>query len=168
MELRGIMLRKVIVLFAICLTACGYSEKVAMLEYDEDARKAGILLLIDRIEVGYPNSAGGVIVSIGSTNISNKKIKYIYYTVEPYNAVGDIVQGEISRRSSKILKETGPIYASESSRMGYWSNVWYNHSIRCIKITEVNVIYSDQTSRNFTSSSVLDKMMRPGVNNNLC
>ena len=124
MLLRRIILRKIIVLFAVFLTACGYSEKVAMLEYDEEAKKAGILLLIDRMEVGYPNSAGGVTVSIGSTNISNKKIKYIYYDVEPYNAVGDIVQGEISRRSSKILRQTGPIYAGESSRIGYWGNVW--------------------------------------------
>ena len=82
MELRGIMLRKVIVLFAVCLTACGYSEKVAMLEYDEEAKKAGLLLLIDRIEVGYPNSAGGVRVRIDSTNISNKKIHlfiFVYF-----------------------------------------------------------------------------------------
>jgi len=161
------MRRTFSILSAIALTACGTSaEYEANLKYAEDAKKAGTPILIDNIDPSYPNSAGGVDVEIDITNISDKTIKYISYTVEPYNAVGDVVRGEISRKSLKRIRETGPIASGErTSRGSIWENVWYNHSIRCIKITRVNITYMDESSRSFTSAVSIQKMLRPGVKN---
>ena len=161
------MLRTLSILSVIALTGCGTSARYeAELKYAEDAKKAGTPILIEDIEPSYPNSAGGVDVEIDITNISDKTIKYIRYTVKPYNAVGDVVRGEISRKSLKRIRETGPIASGErTSRGSVWENVWYNHSIRCIKITRVDITYMDGSSRNFTSSASIQKMLRPGVKN---
>jgi hypothetical protein len=160
------MLRKLLILSSIALSACGGSaEYEAYLKYAEDAKKAGAPILIDELDQSYPNSAGGVDVSIDITNISDKTIKYIRYTVKPYNAVGDVVRGEISRNSLKNLRETGPINSAGKTSGSYWSNVWYNNSIRFIKLTKVNITYMDNTSRTFSSSSSIQKMLAPGVKN---
>ena len=160
------MLRTLSILSVIALTGCGTSARYeAELKYAEDAKKAGTPILIEDIEPSYPNSAGGVDVEIDITNISDKTIKYIRYTVKPYNAVGDVVRGEISRQSLKRLRETGPIASGERTRGSYWSNTWYNYSIRCIKVTRVDITYMDGSSRNFTSSASIQKMLRPGVKN---
>ena len=161
------MLRTLSILSVIALTACGTSARYeAELKYAEDAKKAGTLILIDDISPSRPNSAGGVDVEIDITNISDKTIKYIRYTVKPYNAVGDVVRGDISRKSLERLKVTGPIASGErSSRGSVWSNVWYNYSIECIKLTRVDITYMDGSSRNFASSTSIQKMLRPGVKN---
>ena len=161
------MLRTLLILSIVALTACGNSDQYeANLKYAEDAKKAGTPILIDNIGPSRPNSAGGVDVEIGITNISDKTIKYISYTVKPHNAVGDVVRGDISRNSLERLQETGPIASGKRSNRGtYWGNVWYNYSIKCIKLTRVHITYMDKSSRTFTSSASIQKMLRPGVKN---
>ena len=55
------------------------------------------------------DSVGGVSPSIGYRNNSGKTIKYIEFTMVPYNAVGDPVSCTIRGYSSAVGKVTGPI-----------------------------------------------------------
>lgn len=91
-----------------------------------------------------PNSAGGVDVSISFRNLSEQAIKYITFSVTPYNAVGDQVTSEIGNRSVVPLKATGPIgpavikgdFTSVS-----WDTIWYNNTITNCAISSVQIEY---------------------------
>lgn len=66
-------------------------------------------ILIGGISVYNINSVGGVDVLIRWKNNSSKDIKYITFTVEPYNAVGDRVASSIGNKTTAYLEVTGPI-----------------------------------------------------------
>lgn len=67
------------------------------------------------------NSVGGVSVKLRYNNWSDKKLKYIYVTMTPYNQVNDPVACEISGESTKTLRITGPVIPNpESYREDPW------------------------------------------------
>ncbi len=107
-------------------------------------------IIFETLKSDAPNSVGGVDVIIRYYNNSNKKIKYAYFTVQAYNAVDDPVQCTIRDTSVRNLYYTGPILPKVGVT-GYWSNVWYNYSIRyCKWITgKCSVEYMDGTSVKF-------------------
>lgn len=161
------MFKKSVALFCLFLVGCGSSaQHEARLKFTEEAKKSGLPIIIEKIEHEPPHSAGGVHVDIEVTNISDKPIKYLNYSLKPYNAVGDLVRGEIKRTSLERIREVGPIAPGErSSRNWHWENVWYNSTIKCIRVTRISITYMDKSSRTFSSSSAIDKMLRPGVKN---
>jgi len=83
------------------------------------------LIRIKKVDVAQINSVGGVDMSIYWGNLSPKTIKYITFTVEPYNAVGDVVACEITRRTRANLKLTGPIntfsFADRKTEVFYYN-----------------------------------------------
>lgn len=87
-----------------------------------------------------PNSAGGVSCDIIWKNISNQTIKYIIFTVTPYNAVEDPVESEIGRESTRSVRGTGPFKPGKTYGYGTeWDNLWYNSTIKKMKIESVDV-----------------------------
>jgi hypothetical protein len=99
------------------------------------------------------NTAGGVDFSITWQYLDKSKdIKYLDFTVVPYNCVGDLVTGEYDNGRFKG-EITGPISASEvefspgkfKRENSYWSRAWYNSTICSIKIVKVEVEYMDGT-----------------------
>lgn len=114
--------------------------------------------LIKGIGVDEINSAGGVDIFIDWGYFDYSKIiKYISFTVIPYNNVGDIQTCKISGKSAITGTITGPISASDSfnpSNYGVptkWENVWYNNTITWIKLTKVVVEYMDGTSYSYVN-----------------
>ena len=102
-----------------------------------------------------PNSAGSVSFNIIWQNRTNKTVKYAYFTVYPYNAVGDLVSCEIRGNTGFTGKVTGPIKPKKWS--GYnssWSDAWYNNSIRKIDISKITIEYTDGSSERIIGSSV--------------
>lgn len=100
----------------------------------------------------WVNSASGVAVRITYTNKSSKTIKYITFDVEPYNAVGDKVYSEIGGKCLAHLRETGPIEPDGGAQykeiIGWvdastWSNVWYNNTVKTIKLLGIKIEYMD-------------------------
>ena len=89
-----------------------------------------------------PNSADGCDVIIKFKNISGKRIKYVTFSAYPINAVDDRVGCEIKGYASQRLKYTGPL-PSGASTNGYWEDVWYNPTIRKMKIERVVVEFMD-------------------------
>lgn len=121
------------------------------------AKELKKIITIAGVNVSKPNSAGGCNVTIAFKNTSKKEIKYIYYTVTPYNGVKDVVCCDIRDYSSTLLQKTGPIepgYANYVEDWGYnsdyyvtvsgrWSNVWYNYGIKYIKLNKIKIEYMD-------------------------
>lgn len=89
-----------------------------------------------------PNSAGGVDLELEFTNSNSKTIKYIYFTVTPYNAVDDVVSSEIGGKSTTKLRYTGPIRPNEKSSI-IGDCIWYNVSIKYAIISQIDIQYMD-------------------------
>ena len=103
---------------------------------------------VTKIWASTPNSAGGVDLYINWKNLSNKIIKYAYFTVVPYNSVNDIVNCTIRRYSKFTAQDEGP-YSKGQGTQGtgyYWENAWYNYSIKSVKLESVRIEYMDGTS----------------------
>ncbi len=79
--------------------------------------------------------------------INDKKVvKYIYFTVVPYNSVGDIQTCRISGDSEFTGRVTGPIERGYNGWPGsgeHWPFPWMNNTITCIELTKVKVVYMD-------------------------
>lgn len=98
-----------------------------------------------------PNSAGGVDLHISFTNKSDKTIKYIHFSVTPYNAVGDAMRCDIRNYSSFTGYLTGPLepgYEGYSRHGNFistevWGEAWYNYSIKSVELDSVRIEYTD-------------------------
>lgn len=103
--------------------------------------------------VSSPNSAGGVSVTGNFFSDDPRTIKYIILRFMPYNQVGDAVTCSIKGVSDFGLKCTGP-YAPNKYHSFYGENLWYNHSITSVKITNVLITYMDGTEELIEGSKV--------------
>ncbi len=117
-------------------------------------------IVITSIYPSRPNSAGGVDVHITFINKSDKTIKYVTFGVAPYNAVGDRVSSEIGDRSFARLETTGPYKPGHGSSSGYWGCIWYNYSIRRIKLNNVEIEYMDGTEEAFFGGEWVDLLLK--------
>jgi hypothetical protein len=122
---------------------------------ENELKNIGSPIFIIRSRIIGPNSAGGVNVGVFFRNISEKKIKYIYFTIVPYNRVGDIVRCTISGRSSVRLEKVGFISPDEYSKdYEVWANVWYNHNVSSIKITNIEIIFEDDSKQELKNNMI--------------
>ena len=113
-------------------------------------QESGQKIFINRVMITEINSSNGISFKIEWKYIdTSKTIKYIYFSVIPYNAVGDIQSCEISGSSSFTGQVTGPISAEDYPIVSRWENAWYNNTIKCIKITKIKVIYTDGSSYSY-------------------
>jgi hypothetical protein len=148
----------------------GYVDKFSACEWEENSKvlvsrivkksqKNSQSLLIRNVKIEDVNSADGVSFSIEWLNTSSKAIKYIYFTVVPYNSVEDIVSCQINGRSSFTGKVTGPVEPENPHMISFWENAWYNNTISCIEITKVGVEYIDGSSYVYVREipKILDK-----------
>ena len=85
------------------------------------------------------NSANGAILCWAAQNYRGT-IKYIDFTVEFYNTVDDPVRDEITGKTNKTIRLTGPIYEDQyfllRTIVGYGSISW-------VRITDVTITYMD-------------------------
>ena len=79
---------------------------------------------------------------------SSKTIKYITFTVDPYNTIGNKATCNIRRYSRFNGTITGPINSGVwRGNDGYsWEHAWYNNTIVKVKLVEINIEYMDGTT----------------------
>ena len=117
------------------------------------------LIKVYSVFVDEINSAGGVDMKIAWKNTSSKTIKYVYFTVEAYNAVDDKVYCEIGDHNEFTGYSTGPFEAGytnllyddwedEYSVDTYWENCYYNSDIRYFVLTNIRIVHMDNTEEN--------------------
>ena len=99
------------------------------------------------------NSAGGVSVRFWYRNDSDKSIKYVTFTVVPYNAVKDVQKCKTSGRSAALLQVTGPIEAGKT-RSCTFENVWYNSTISTVELTNIELDYMDGSKETLKGSDI--------------
>ena len=170
------MFKKIIPAFlsVFLLSGCASSVKVdhfgGQQAFDKALVNPETPILIGEFGTLNPNSAGGVNVQIQMINSSPKTIKYISFKLSPFNKVGDRTSDRITRRGRKSLRYIGPLEPGftnakkelygQNTTAGYWENVWYNHSIACATIDEVEVTYMDDTKVHIKDTTPL--MTRDG------
>ncbi len=90
------------------------------------------------------DSADGIFLHWAAKNVTDKTIKYLTFTMEFYNAVGDLTAEEITKQTSKTVKVTGPIGPQESLYIK--DIVGYSVDCQSIKITNLDIEYMDGTT----------------------
>lgn len=124
-------------------TGCATSQYASL----KQGRASNIPIIINHISTSSPNSAGGIDANINFINTSNKIFKYVLLEVTPFNRVGDVSPSEIGNKTTTILRAIGPFKPNQSSSglLGntYWENVWYNHTIRCIELNSIEILFTD-------------------------
>jgi outer membrane murein-binding lipoprotein Lpp len=119
--------------------------------------KAREIIRVTKIDIDEPNSAGGVDLFIGYKNMSDKVIKYTYFSIVPYNRVGDIVNSDIGGESKITAVDEGPHKKGEGiagNYNWYWENAWYSWSIDSVEITSIKIEYMDGTSVTLSGDDV--------------
>ena len=126
----------------------------------EKARLEGIPIIIDRMGVSSPNSAGRVGIDFKFYNTSNETIKYLYATFKAYNAVGDPQGGEIYSSSTRQTKVTGPVKPNGFKEA--WGGDWYNYTITCARLTDIKITYMNGKTERFNTTSITNYMRPQG------
>ena len=104
--------------------------------------------------VYHPNSAGGVDVRLNYKNDSQKIIKYVWFTVAPYNQVKDLQCCSITGKTEVRLKETGPVGPGAGRSKRRWENVWYNNNISFTWLKKIEIEYMDGTTETLTGDQI--------------
>lgn len=100
-----------------------------------------------------PNSADGVDVALSWYNNSELTIKYITFSITPYNAVGDQVWCEIRNKSTMNLTVTGPNEPWDTAYCTF-ETVWYNPTTDSCVLQEIRIEYTDGTILEIPKSAV--------------
>jgi len=91
-----------------------------------------------------PNSVGGVDCNIVWKNNTKRTIKYMRFGVVAVNGVDDPVTCRIRDRYITYVRVTGPIKSKTTDGWNtYWENIWYNHSIKKMKIHSYEIEFMD-------------------------
>lgn len=151
-------MKYIIIISIIALQGCvGYKNY----KFTEEAKLQQQPLVVKWLSPSLPNSAGGVNLHPNIENISDKTIKYLDFTVTPFNSVGDQAYSEIRNESTKSLRMTGPYKSGydttgffESFTETYFANTWYNYQIRCVEIDDITITFMDGASIYYDKSNL--------------
>lgn len=163
--------------FKVCKDSiCGYISQVWMepsneidayisakktelqeIENQKTKEDANILLpeygniLIQEMRVIRGDSTAGVGLKIKFRYLNySKTIKYLFVTVVPYNAVGDVQMSATGGQSVFTGRIAGPIEADViNTNSTYWENAWNSNTVTCVKITKVKVEYVDGSTHTY-------------------
>lgn len=128
-----------------------------------DAKKPIVLSMSTHL----PNSVGGVDVGFAYRSVSNKPIKYLRLSFRPRNAVNDIVASRIGDRTIVTGEVTGPIEPGAEVYGRVFENAWYNGTIKCVELVEVQVEFMDGSAFSEKSPEGL-KLIRPDFGGRAC
>lgn len=119
-------------------TDCGVCERCG----EEFRKKSPITILDWTYNI---DSVGGVEWNFNIRNNTEKQIKYVVLKWDCYNAVGDLVYDEISRKPYMEIRFTGPLDANTTSTRKRTTTKFYNYDLESYKLTEATVEYMDGT-----------------------
>lgn len=126
----------------------------------QSLRTNEIPIAIFNYETSNPNTAGGIDAYVRFQNVSERTIKYVRFTVTPFNRVDDVAFSTIGNRSTTVLRDTGPYAPGERVTNSYFRNVWYNPTISRFEINSIEVIFMDDSSKIFDQSQIAQMMVR--------
>jgi|GEM_PF-2764410 len=86
-------------------------------------------------------------------------IKYMYFTVTPYNDKGQKLKCNTKGHSSYTFEMMGPFRNSKITNDVSWDEIWKNPDVSCVKLTKLKVEYVD--GKTYTYVSELSKIQWP-------
>jgi len=108
----------------------------------ESLRSQGFGIMLSRVSRGI-NSADGITVYVIGENIAQRNtIKYVTFTFQLFNPVGDPVSGRIRTPSQTEVRGVGPIEPGDSFSYGF-ENLWYSSSGDCVELHRILVEHMD-------------------------
>jgi len=115
----------------------------------EEARS---IIRVRRLWHSRPNFVGGVDVYIHFTNNSEKTIKYIDFSIQFRNNVGDIVRCDIRNSSHLDYRATGPFESGKgiNGTTPEWES-FYNHTVRSVELRSLRIEYMDGTTKTLST-----------------
>ena len=121
--------------------------------------------LITDLRVIGPNSADGVGAAVSVMMLDlGRTLKYLTLTYTPYNGVGDPVASKyLSGLSTTKVKIAGPLNFQDGESTSGGDPIWYNPTIRCVKIERIDVEYMSGDS--YTYFRELPKVLDPSILN---
>lgn len=126
-------------------------------EFDPLAGYQGETPLITGVRPSEPDSADGVDIQIGVINLrEGETIRYLRFVVQPYNAVGDQVEGEIHGRDKAKLELTGPIEPDGAELWIHFGNIFYNATIACVELVNLEIEYMDESVEEYDKTELSD------------
>lgn len=102
-------------------------------------RKSGVMVVSSSI-ADESEHTEGTSFSIEVINPGDKPIKYVWFTVVGYNAVGDPVRSKFG--ASSTVKAIGPIAPSASASYE-WKYLWFTDIVETFKVPKIKVQYMD-------------------------
>jgi hypothetical protein len=84
----------------------------------------------------------GTSFSIEVINPTGKIVKYLWFTVTGYNAVGDPVRDRVRNASAITVKAIGPIQPSQSGKYNF-TYLWHTDLVQTYKINKIKIQYMD-------------------------
>lgn len=123
-------------------------------------------VLITNLSCSMPESNGAVNLYIDWTNQTEKVIKDITFMVQSLNEFGKPVYCYKGNYSMYVASASGPWKSGDgmNHEAMYWKNVWYNSSVKEVKLLRVDVEYSDGTIESITDSEKLQSLFASKIN----
>lgn len=142
-----------LIMFSSCVTflvASTIKKQSVNSSIKNEISNKGYPIVVTSLETMFPNSAGGVNVEIVFKNISEQKLKYVFFDVVPYNNVDDMVECTVTGKSIRTIQITGPIKIDEKCpAVRTYKNVWWNSTIRRAEIVGIKVTYMDGSTESY-------------------
>ncbi|MCI8468834.1 MAG: hypothetical protein HFJ75_05010 [Eggerthellaceae bacterium] len=121
-------------------------------------------IIISSVRVGYKDyndcfisgvdSAGGAGVRIRLQNDTDKTVKYIKFTLQAINSVGDIVGERNSNSPIKLAQGVGPIEPGAYESY-HFEHLWYNGTIASAQLKKVEIQYMDGTTETIENPAIV-------------
>ena len=123
-------------------------------------------VLITNLSCSMPESNGSVNLYIDWVNQTEKVIKKITFMVQSLNEFGKPVYCYKGNYSMYVASASGPWKPGDgmSHETMYWEDVWYNSSVKKVKLLRVDVEYSDGTIESITDSEKLQSLFASKIN----
>lgn len=120
-------------------------ELQSLLDAVKSHKKHGLTVTSSRI---YDESeyTEGTSLAIEVLNPTDKVVKYIWFTVIGYNAVGDPVSDRMRGKSSITVKGIGPIEKDHSGSYS-WKYFWHTDLVETFKLSKIKVQYMDGSTK---------------------
>ena len=95
------------------------------------------------------NSVGGISVEITFINPTRNTYKYVNMMFSAHNAVGDAVSSSIGGAMRRGTQSIGPFPFGGGESNSRYGPLWYNSSITCIVLQQVEIVRMDNSKEIF-------------------
>ena len=109
---------------------------------------------MDHLVPQRPDGNESVSVMLDFKNNSRKTIETIIFFFLPFNAVNHIVSTRVSDEGAAKLSFIGALQPDEIRRHIYWENVWFSREIAHIKLTRVEIAYTDGSTESMNDHQI--------------